>query len=238
MPSAVSSTREQLLHVAIKLFGSRSFESVSVRDITSQAKANIGAINYYFGSKDNLIREVLRTLAVPINERRIQSLSDYLATLNGARPELDVVIRLLLEPFIRAARNKSSNSIYYPRLIVLSRALPEKLIGPYISEQHDAMARQFVKAIGQALPDLNEEEIFWRYEFTIGALVNIVGDGFRSYRLMQLSNGVCDTDDADRIIEQLVAFVAAGMRGETPDNVKPKQKFARKASAGRSGAAG
>ncbi len=116
---AAFSPREQVLSVAIKLFGSRSFESVSVRDITSQAKVNISSVNYYFGSKNNLIREVLRTLATPINEQRTRSLSDYLASVNDGRPELDVIIRLLVEPFIRAARAKGTSSSYYPRLIVL-----------------------------------------------------------------------------------------------------------------------
>jgi hypothetical protein len=78
------------------------------------------------------------------------------------------------------------------------------------------MARQFVKAIGRALPNLDEEEIFWRYDFTIGSTLNIVGDANRSHRLKRLSGGQCDTDDADRIIEELVAFVSAGMRGAPP----------------------
>ena len=84
--------------------------------------------------------------------------------------------------------------------------MPGNLMGPYISDQHDATARSYVKAISQALPDVPEEKVFWRYEFTIGAVLDIVGDEFRSYRLRRLSNGLCDTSDPERIIDELVAF--------------------------------
>jgi AcrR family transcriptional regulator len=211
-----SATKAQILDTAIRLFGARSFDAVSLRDITAEAKANLGAVNYHFKSKLNLIREVLKTLASPINEERLKTLDSYEASLKDARPDLEVLIRLLVEPFVRSARKKGGLGVFYPRLLMLARTLPGNLIGSFISEQHDAMALRFVKAIGRALPDMNEEEIFWRYDFIIGATLNIVGDTYRSYRLKRLSGGQCDTDDADRIIDELVAFVSAGMRGVSP----------------------
>jgi AcrR family transcriptional regulator len=225
-----STTKAQILDAAIRLFGNRSFDAVSIRDITSEAKANLGAVNYHFSSKLNLIREVLRTLATPINEARLTSLNAYETLLNGGRPDLETLIRILVEPFVRLSKDRSGPGIYYPRLMMLARALPGDLIGSYLSEQHDAMARQFVKAIGRALPNLDEEEIFWRYDFTIGSTLNIVGDAYRSYRLKRLSAGQCDTDDADRIIDELVAFVSAGMRGAAPARRK-KPKMARATAA-------
>jgi AcrR family transcriptional regulator len=221
-----SATKAQILDAAVRLFGERSFDTVSLRDITAAAKANLGAVNYHFGSKVNLIREVLKALASPINEQRIASLSEYEFSLKGARPDLETVIRILVEPFVRSARNKGSRGIYYPRLLMLARTLPGNLIGSFISDQHDAMARHFIQAFGRAVPELEEEEGFWRYDFTIGAMLNIVGDSYRSYRLRRLSDGRCDTDDADRIIDELVTFVAAGMKGRAParSNRKKPQK--------------
>jgi AcrR family transcriptional regulator len=223
-----SATKDQILDAAIRLFGERSFDAVSLRDITAAAKANLGAVNYHFGSKLNLIREVLKSLAAPINEERIALLSEYDASLNGARPDLETVIRILVGPFVRAARNKESRAVYYPRLLTLARTLPGNLIGSFISEQHDAMARRFIEAFGRAVPELEEEEAFWRYAFTIGAMLDIVGDSYRSYRIKRLSSGRCDTDDADRIIDELVTFVAAGMKGHAP--ARPMKKKLQKQS--------
>jgi AcrR family transcriptional regulator len=223
-----SATKAQILDAAIRLFGERSFDAVSLRDITAAAKANLGAVNYHFGSKLNLIREVLKALASPINEQRVAALSEYEVSLNGGRPDLEAVIRILVEPFVRSARNKDTRGVYYPRLLTLARTLPGNLIGSFISDQHDTMARDFIRAFKRAVPELEEEEAFWRYDFTIGAMLNIVGDSYRSYRLKRLSGGRCNTDDADRIVDELVAFVAAGMKGRAPS--RPARKKLQKQS--------
>jgi AcrR family transcriptional regulator len=219
-----SSTKGQILDAAIRLFGERSFDAVSLRDITAAAKANLGAVNYHFGSKVNLIREALKALAAPINEERIASLSSYEASLGSKKPDLETLVRLLVGPFVHAARNKDSRSVYYPRLLMLARTLPGNLIGSFISDQHDVMAKQFIRAFCRAVPGLAEEEAFWRYDFMIGSMLNIVGDSYRSYRLKRLSEGRCDTDDAERVIDELVTFIAAGMQGRSPARSGHKKK--------------
>ena len=52
--------RERLLVAAEKLFAERGMASVCVRDLVSEARVNIAAVNYYFGSKENLYLETLR----------------------------------------------------------------------------------------------------------------------------------------------------------------------------------
>lgn len=50
------STRDKILSVAIEVFGTRG--DVTTREITKKAGVNIAAINYHFGSKNNLQKEV------------------------------------------------------------------------------------------------------------------------------------------------------------------------------------
>lgn len=50
---------ERLLDVAADMFARVGFDAVSVRKITSRAKANLGAITYYFGSKEALFHAVI-----------------------------------------------------------------------------------------------------------------------------------------------------------------------------------
>jgi TetR/AcrR family transcriptional regulator, regulator of cefoperazone and chloramphenicol sensitivity len=54
-------TRDRLLEAAERLFADRGFKKVSVRDICRAAHANVAAVNYHFGSKLSLYREVLKT---------------------------------------------------------------------------------------------------------------------------------------------------------------------------------
>ena len=53
-------TRERLLYAAERLFAERGFTNVTVRDICHAARANVAAVNYHFGDKLGLYREVLQ----------------------------------------------------------------------------------------------------------------------------------------------------------------------------------
>lgn len=54
-----SSTRTKVLESAFRLFGRYGFEGTSVRDIASASNVNIAAVNYHFGSKENLFWQVM-----------------------------------------------------------------------------------------------------------------------------------------------------------------------------------
>ncbi len=54
-------TRERLLEAAGRLFADRGFKKVTVRDICRAARANVAAVNYHFGDKLGLYREVLQS---------------------------------------------------------------------------------------------------------------------------------------------------------------------------------
>src|SRR3954468_9541294 len=56
-------TRARLLAAATRLFASRGFKKVTVREISREARANVAAVNYHFGDKLGLYREVLQTAA-------------------------------------------------------------------------------------------------------------------------------------------------------------------------------
>ncbi|MCE9648232.1 MAG: TetR/AcrR family transcriptional regulator [Parvibaculum sp.] len=54
-------TKERLLEAARGLFAERGYHNATVRDIAARAHTNLASINYYFRSKDDLYREVMRS---------------------------------------------------------------------------------------------------------------------------------------------------------------------------------
>jgi AcrR family transcriptional regulator len=60
---------ERLLAAAGDLFARHGFDAVSVRQITSRAKANLGAITYHFGSKEALFHAVIERFGGRLSER-------------------------------------------------------------------------------------------------------------------------------------------------------------------------
>jgi AcrR family transcriptional regulator len=57
-PDPSPDTRERILDSAEQLFSQHGFGGTSVRQITEAAEANLGAVNYYFRSKEGLYAEV------------------------------------------------------------------------------------------------------------------------------------------------------------------------------------
>ncbi len=60
-PSGDGETRGRLLYAAERLFAERGFKHVTVREICREAQANVAAVNYHFGDKLGLYREIVQS---------------------------------------------------------------------------------------------------------------------------------------------------------------------------------
>ena len=88
-------TRTRLLNTASDLFAEHGFDGTSVRMIADEAGANLAAVNYYFGSKDNLFREVARTKL-----ETVRAIADSARNSPGDFGDrLRVLVRGLVEAF-------------------------------------------------------------------------------------------------------------------------------------------
>ncbi len=63
-----SSVQDRLLVHALTLFAQDGFDGTSIRAITGAARANLGAVTYYFGSKRALYETVLKAEVEPFRE--------------------------------------------------------------------------------------------------------------------------------------------------------------------------
>jgi AcrR family transcriptional regulator len=109
-----TATRDRLVLGARQCVRERGIVAASSRAISDAAGANLGAITYYFGSKDELLavalaeeleawlREPLRTLAGPGDPAR--RMLDAVQALVGTFEQLRVAAPALLDAFLHAAR--------------------------------------------------------------------------------------------------------------------------------------
>src|SRR5436305_14013735 len=94
-------TRESLMDAAESLFSERGIQAASLRAITEQAKANLAAVHYHFGSKQGLVRAVFSRRLAPLNEERLRRLDLCLAAGGG----VEEVLRAFLAPALAMARD-------------------------------------------------------------------------------------------------------------------------------------
>lgn len=204
------STRSKIVMAALRVFATRGFEAASLKEITTASETNVAAIHYHFGSKEALIREVLQTVADPVNQLRMEMLARQPA---GPGRTLEHVLEALLAPPIRLSADTTGDGRLLTRLILQARALPSEFTSTALVQQYDDMALHFVQALRDAEPGLSQADAFWRYAFAIGAMHYIVADSdSANHRLKRLSGGLCDTDDPEAILRQLIAFAVAGIR--------------------------
>jgi AcrR family transcriptional regulator len=64
-----SETAERLLSAGRRLFARGGFEGTSIRALTSEAGANLGAVTYHFDTKEGLYYAVLERVLGPVRER-------------------------------------------------------------------------------------------------------------------------------------------------------------------------
>ncbi len=63
-----SRTRQRLLEAAREVFSEFGYNGASVRQIVSRAGTNVASVNYHFGGKDALYREVLASVTATMSD--------------------------------------------------------------------------------------------------------------------------------------------------------------------------
>ncbi len=109
---------DRLLAAAADLFARDGFDAVSVRQITSRAKANLGAITYHFGSKEALFHAVIDRVGAHLADRFAAIAAEKGAPLERIRR---IVTMVLTEPNLPAPT-------MILRELAMDRPLPPPLV--------------------------------------------------------------------------------------------------------------
>ena len=104
--SSDTDTRARLLSTGVALFGERGFKRVTVREICRAANANVAAVNYHFGDKVGLYREVIQTA---IDAMRATSES---ARAAGAGQTAEEKLRRFLQVFLARVLDPENAAVH------------------------------------------------------------------------------------------------------------------------------
>lgn len=194
--------RMVIMDAAERLCAEHGLEAVSVRDIVAEAGVNLASINYYFGSRTNLLIAILKRRGAEIESERQQLLEE---AGRENPPQLRAIVKAMLTPLARWRDPQSSRQY---ALQFLSRTLSASI--PEIKREIDRGVMNFRPVIGvlaRALPHLSNDEICWRFHFMMSIEHMNQWD---TERLQILSEGRCGGANVDEELERAVDFIVGG----------------------------
>jgi AcrR family transcriptional regulator len=201
-------TKERILDAAERLFAAHGFAGTSLRAITREAGVNLAAVHYHYGTKKDLLRAVLSRIVVPVNRERLEMLER--AEAREDLPTVEGILEAYLAPGLRAVQDLGERGIVITRFLGRSYTEPTELVQALVREQFEDVGRRFTEALGRALPNLPEAELYWRFKLVVGVMTHIQADAGRSDAYAE------DLSDVDGTVRRLVAFLAAGLRAPVP----------------------
>ena len=203
-------TKTRILDAAEELFTEHGFEATSLRQLTSCAAVNLAAVNYHFGSKEELFQAVLTRRLDPMNQERIELLAK-LERESGEKPlACERILAAMLVPALRLARDERRGGKNFLRLLGRAYADPAPFIRHFLSAQYTEMIARYKEAFHRALPHLTRQELTWRLHFVMGALSYTLA-GTDALKLFSQVTAV-EKDNDELLIQRLAPFLVAGLK--------------------------
>src|ERR1700687_478170 len=212
-------TRTAILDAAERLYADRGFADVTLRDIVAAANVNLAAVNYHFGSKDELIAELFVTRRLATNRERLNQLKSA-EEVGGGRADIDSILRALVGPTLRGCLGPDRERSTAARFMIRASIESVPPIRRLKNREVDHL-RKFAAAMRRSLPDRSEVDVFWGLHFALAMAHHTIRE---SERLARLSDGKCDLNDVAGIIERIVAVSVMALTGSTAEK-KPAAKL-------------
>lgn len=207
-------TKDRILIAAESLFMERGYAATSLRMITTKARVNLAAVNYHFGSKEALIREVFERRLGPLNAARIAHLDQLEAVARGRPLTIEQIIEAIVTPALQVNRDPLAGGAVFLRLLGRAFSEPADTMREILPAQYRQVVVRFKQALVRALPEVPDQELTWRMHFMFGALSYTMA-GNDALKLIATCN-LEGVDDPESIIRRLVPFLAAGLQAPLP----------------------
>lgn len=213
--TAPADSRDRLLQAATELLSERGLEEFRVVDVAAKARANVALINYHFGSRDGLLDEVIRGLAVRIGSERRLRLQRLLDGQAPRLPTVEMVIRCWLEPMVAV--------IAEPGGLGPFRTMIHLMFAADVSDERKNAQLQgvvevtalYLDQLERILPHVDRANLTWRMLCAIGGCYLVLGQATPVGWATLSGAGRSRKARRQDAIDALVAFISAGISAPT-----------------------
>ncbi len=202
----VLDTRSRLLMSAEMLFIDHGYEAMSLRMVTARAHANLAAVNYHFGSKEDLVKQLLAQRLDRLNADRLQLLDS--SERNGRVPGCEELLGVLFVPALRLGRTPAGGPAFM-RLLGRVYSDPSTFIRGYLQDHYRPIFGRFFEAFARALPQWPRNELGLRLHFALKALAGVLAADDMDQLIADLSMGE-QIGDA-QLLARLISLVSPAL---------------------------
>lgn len=172
-----SLTREVILDAAEELFAAKGFYGASLREIADLANVNSGLMNYYFGTKDELFRQVVRRRTDPFFHRFKNEIEQLQRDTKGTVPTPYAIIRCYIETVMDLAFNNGKGWSNYMKLQSQAMsAYHDRTVHPVMSK-FEALGEELIQNLMKAMPYSNADDLRLNLYFVEAAMIFMLKDG-------------------------------------------------------------
>lgn len=161
-------TPDRLLDAAERLFARQNYQTVTLKEIATEADANVGQIAYHFGKKETLVHETIRRRAEELNVERLALLEQYEELVGAGRVEVEPLVRALILPYYNRLDGDDPQWRHFATFI--GRSVWDGTLSDHMSESFDAVAKLFIAAFMRALPTLQEADAIRGFHFLMAVM--------------------------------------------------------------------
>jgi AcrR family transcriptional regulator len=192
-------TRTALLEAAKQLVGERGYAGASVRELAAASGANLGAVNYHFGSREKLLNQAILELFLEWGDRVSQQ--------GPADPDAEPLAQLAARarPTVDGIAAAQPAFVVFLEALLQSKRSPElhrQLVEHYAEQRRRAAEAMGITERGSELPARTRE--------VVASYMLAVVDGLQLQALLDP-----DAVPTGEELAELYESLAASARAET-----------------------
>lgn len=196
---------ERILDAAEHLFAEFGYHGVTLKDVAARVGVSSTLIHYHFNGKESIYEAVWARKA-PISARnRLEAMRLY-AEEAGDKVTVEGALHAWIDTDLNVQIDDAEQWLAFGKIAAQANSATDWGAGK-MTKYFNPVALALIDLLKKAMPDCDEETIFWGYHFVSGAMTHNMA---RTGRLDELSHGLCSSNDFESIKRHMATFMAAG----------------------------
>ena len=195
----------RILDAAEQLFAEFGYHGVTLKDVAARVGVSSTLIHYHFKGKESIFEAVWARRAPLSARNRLEAMRRY-AEEAGDNVTVEGALHAWIDTDLNLQIDDAEQWSAFGKIAAQANSAAgwgaEKM-----TKYFNPVVLALIELLKKAMPDCDEERIFWGYHFVSGAMTHNMA---RTGRLDDLSHGLCSSSDFESIKKYMARFMAAG----------------------------